>query len=78
LEDIERFESRTTTSHAGRAPADTGIVMKDGSFHCICMNYGNNIGEMHKVVQSVHPSVLFPKKLNNRFVAGKVIKDHQK
>ena len=66
LEDIRRFESRRELSHAGASPITQGIVLRDGRFLPITMNYGNHIGRMHKAVQAVRPEVEFPARVNQR------------
>ncbi|MBU2952998.1 hypothetical protein [Marinobacter sp. F3R08] len=64
--DIKRFENRQTLSHAGRGIPQHGILMKDGSFHHITMNYGNNIRKMYKAVKQVNPEVTFPYRVNQK------------
>jgi len=62
--DIKRFENRNTHSHAGEGIMQHGVLLKDGSFHHISMNYGNNINKMHKIIKSINPDIHFPKKVN--------------
>ena len=73
--DIKRFEHRNTLSHAGRGIARTGVLLIDGSFHEICMNYGNNIKDMYNAVKSVKSDVTFPTKVNQK-VQGLINKDY--
>ena len=46
VRDIKRFENRQTLSHAGPGIMQHGILLKDGRFFHISMNYGNNIRKM--------------------------------
>lgn len=62
--DIKRFENRQTLGHAGKGIVQHGLLMEDGSFHHITMNYGNSIRDMYKAVASVKPEVTFPYKVN--------------
>lgn len=73
--DIKRFENRNTLSHAGKGIVDHGILLKDGSFRHISMNYGNNINKMHKIIKSINPDVTFPKIANTK-VFGLFAKDY--
>lgn len=73
--DIVRFENRNTLSHAGRGIPQHGILMKDGSFHHISMNYGNSIRKMYKAVHSINPEVSYPSKVNQK-VEGVLEKDY--
>lgn len=74
--DIKRFESRNTLSHAGEGIMQHGILLKDGTFHHISMNYGNNINEMYRAVHSVNPEVTFPKRVNLK-VFGPLARDYR-
>lgn len=67
ISDIERFEYRQLYSHTGRGIAECGIVMKNGNFHKIVMNYGNNVNKMHASIKSINPDVTFFKKVNKRY-----------
>lgn len=62
--DIERFENRRELTHAGEGEVQQGILLKDGRFFYVSMNYGNRIGEMYKAVRSVNPDVTYPTKVN--------------
>ncbi|WP_036192131.1 hypothetical protein [Marinobacterium lacunae] len=75
IADIKRFEKRNTLSHAGKGIIKHGILLKDGTFHHISMNYGNSINKMHKVIQSIAPEITFPKKVNMK-VFGPIAKDY--
>jgi hypothetical protein len=46
ISDIKRFENRLTLSHAGVGIMQHGVLLKDGSFHHIPMNYGTSINKM--------------------------------
>jgi len=58
--DINKIENRQSHSHAGKSILDTELVMNNGDFHKISMNYGNNIHEMFEVLESVNPNISFP------------------
>ncbi len=75
ISEIERFEHRNTLSHAGKGIAKSGVLLKDGSFHEICMNYGGNINKMYSAVKKVRAEVTFPKKVNMK-VQGPLAKDY--
>jgi hypothetical protein len=75
ISDIKRFEHRNTLSHAGSGIGSSGILLNDGSFQEISMNYGNYISKMHKAVQSVREEVDFPKKVNQK-ITGPINKDY--
>ncbi|MCC4284698.1 hypothetical protein LL273_13275 [Marinobacter salarius] len=74
--DIKRFENRQTRSHAGKGIPEHGILMKDGSFHHISMNYGNNIRDMYNAVKAVNPDVVFPYKVNTKAQGLGINKDY--
>lgn len=67
IEDIEKIEQRQTHSSGGRSIIKTGLVMKNGEFHNISMNYGNSINKMFKVLKSLNPKLSFPKKVNTDY-----------
>jgi len=75
ISDIKRFENRNTLSHAGKGIVKTGVLLNDGNFFEISMNYGNNINKMYKAVKSINPSIEFPKKVNTK-ISGLVVKDY--
>ena len=75
VSDIKRFEHRNTLSHAGKGIGASGILLNDGTFHEICMNYGNNINKMYEAVKSINPNVTFPKTVNKK-VSGPLSKDY--
>lgn len=77
VRDIKRFENRQTLSHAGRGIPQHGILMNDGSFHHITMNYGNNIREMYKAVKQVNPGVTFPSRVNLKTTGLGLDKDYE-
>jgi hypothetical protein len=60
VKDIEKIEHRQSHGGGGKSIVDTGLVMKDGQFHKISMNYGNNVNKMHKVLKSINPEIEFP------------------
>lgn len=74
--EIKRFEYRQSLSHAGKGITDQGILLKDGTFHHISMNYRNNINKMYEAVKSVNLNVSFPKKTNKRVEHGPFKKDY--
>ena len=75
ITDIERIEHRQSHSSGGKSIVSTGLVMKNGDFHQISMNYGNSINKMFKVLKSVRPEITFPKKIKtNYYLFGKKIK----
>ena len=77
VSDIKRFEHRNTLSHAGKGIGESGVLLNDGNFHEICMNYGNNINEMYAAINSINPNVTFPKNLNKK-VFGPITKGYDK
>lgn len=64
--DIKRFEYRQALGHAGSGHLQHGVLMKDGSFHYISTNYGNNLKHMFKAIQQVNSEVIFPNKVNKK------------
>lgn len=75
VSDIKRFEHRNTLSHAGKGIGETGVLLNDGSFHEICMNYGNNVNKMYSAIKSINPNVTFSKKVNKK-ISGPLSKDY--
>lgn len=67
ISDINRFEYRQSYSPTGRGFVDCGIVLNNGDFHEIVMNYGNRINKMHAVIQGIRPDISFSKTINKRF-----------
>lgn len=65
--DIEKIENRQTHSGGGRSIMNTGVVMKNGDFHEISMDYGNSINKMFKVLKSINPDITFPKTVKTSF-----------
>ena len=63
VSDILRFEYRQSRSHAGKSAASPGILMKNGDFHYVSMNYGNSINKMHKAILKVRPDIKFIKRV---------------
>ena len=76
IADIKRFENRQELTHAGSGIMQHGILLKDGRFFHISMNYGNSIGDMYKAVKSVNPEVTFPSKVNKKVSGLGVSKDY--
>lgn len=64
--DIVRFEHRQSHAGGARGIAASGIVMKNGDFHEIVMNYGNSINQMHAAIQSINPDITFSKSVNRQ------------
>ena len=50
--------------------------MKDGCFHHISMNYGDNIRDMYNAVKAVNPDVVFPYKVNTKAQGLGINKDY--
>lgn len=67
---------RQVTSVEDEGITDLGILLKDGTFHHLSMNYRNNINKMYEAVKSVNPNVSFPKKTNKRVEHGPFKKDY--
>ncbi|WP_019529379.1 hypothetical protein [Dasania marina] len=65
--DIKRIEHRQTHASGGKSIVRTGALMKNRDFHQISMNYGNNVNEMFKVLQSINPEITFPKTIKTTF-----------
>lgn len=74
--DIKQFENRQELSHAGSGIMQHGILLKDGRFFHISMNYGNSIWDMYKAVKSVNPEVTFPSKVNKKVEGLGISKDY--
>lgn len=74
LNDIKRFENRETLSHAGTGIGKQGVLLKNGTFHHISMNYDLNLNTLHKEVQKIRPDIPFPKRVNRK-VEGFLAKD---
>lgn len=62
IADIERFEYRQSIGQAGRGVLQHGVLLKNGDFHHISMNYGNSLNKMYKAIQSINPEITFPSK----------------
>ena len=67
IADIERIENRNVSSGGGQLMVNTGVLMSNGDFHVISMNYGNNIDNMFKVLKSINPSITFSKSVKTDF-----------
>ena len=67
IEDIKRFEHRRAHSHAGKSPLESGVLLNDGCFHHISMNYGNSLNDIYKAVKSVKADIEFPSAVNTKF-----------
>ena len=88
INDIKRFEHRNTLSHAGKGIPKVGILMNDGTFHQISLNYfngtgkwsdlidGGAVGDMCRAIQVVRPEVKYPKTTNMR-VDGLLERDYE-
>lgn len=77
VKDIKRFENRQTLSHAGRGIPDQGVLLNDGTFHVITLNYDLSISDLHKAVRRLRPDVTYSK-LVNKNVEGFLSKDYDK
>jgi len=66
ISDINRFEYRQTLGHAGSGSVQRGVLLKDGQFHYVSMNYGNSLSDMFKAIKQVNPQVVFPSKVNKK------------
>lgn len=75
IADIKRFESRQNISSGGKGMMQTGVLLNDGTFYHLSMNYGLHLGKLHKAVQQIKPDVTFPSKVNLR-VDGFMQKDY--
>lgn len=64
IKDIKRFEHRNSLSHAGKGISRSGVLLHDGTFHEISMNYGNRIKDMYLAVKKVNPKINFSSKVN--------------
>ncbi|MAF97234.1 MAG: hypothetical protein CMH26_01205 [Micavibrio sp.] len=64
LKDIKRFEKRQALGGGGPGIIHDGILMKDGTYHEISVNYGVSIGKMLKAVQRIHPDIEQRKTIN--------------
>ena len=88
INDIKRFEHRNTLSHAGKGIPKVGILMNDGTFHQISLNYfngtgkwsdlidGGAVGDMCRAIQQIRPEVNYSKKTNMR-VEGLLERDYR-
>ena len=77
VEDIKRFEHRRKRDHAGKSPLESGVLLKDGNFHHISMNYGNSLKDIFKAVKSINPEVTFPSSVNTRYEGLGFDKDYK-
>lgn len=87
IADIKRFEHRNTLSHAGQGHPEVGVLLKNGKFHHISLNYfngtgkfsdlitGGPVGEMHRAVQQINPDITYPKAMNTK-VEGFLKRDY--
>lgn len=76
LSDIKRFEYRKTVSHAGDGILNHGVLLKDGTFQHISMNYDLNIKTLFEAVQGQRPNISFPNTVNKK-VEGFLAKDYK-
>ncbi|MBB3048944.1 hypothetical protein FHR99_003218 [Litorivivens lipolytica] len=76
IADIKRFEHRRKLSHAGDGITYSGILMKNGTFHNVSMNYGNNINKMFKAIKTIRPELEFPSQINQK-VEGPLARDYK-
>lgn len=65
--DILRLEVRQSHSGAGKSLSRTGLVMENGDFHELCMNYGNSIRQMHKALKTKYPEVSFTSRVKTKY-----------
>lgn len=75
--DILRFEHRRKHDHAGKSPLQSGLVLKDGSFHHISMNYGNSLKDLFAAIKSINPSVTFSSSVNTKYEGLGFDKDYK-
>ena len=77
VSDIKRFEYRRTYSPGGEGTLRHGVLLHDGEFHHINMNYGVSLKKLFKAVRHVNPSVTFRSKVNKRFAGGPIERDFE-
>lgn len=65
--DIIKIENRQTHSSGGKSIMDTGVLMRNGDFHKISINYGNDINQMFKALKTINPSITFPKVVKSNY-----------
>ena len=75
IADIKRFEHRNTLSAAGSGIGQSGVLLNNGKFHEISMNYGNNIKEMYQAIKTINPQITFPHTVNKK-ISGPITKDY--
>lgn len=76
VSDIKRLEYRNTLSPAGKGIMQRGVLLKDGTFHRITLNYGINLNKMHRALQSINPNIAFPSKVNMKVSGPLFAKDY--
>ncbi|QSX31178.1 hypothetical protein JYB88_05940 [Shewanella cyperi] len=64
--EIAGFENRQASGHAGKGMMQHGILMRDGRFFHISMNYDNKISDMYQAVKTINPGVSYPKAVNKK------------
>ncbi|RDH80676.1 MAG: hypothetical protein DIZ80_16740 [endosymbiont of Galathealinum brachiosum] len=77
VQDIKRFENRQELSHAGKGIMQHGILLKDGRFFHISMNYGNSIKDMYKAIKSINKEVTFSSKVNKKAHGPGINRDYE-
>ena len=64
IEDISHFEYRS--SHSSNH-SSAGIVLKDGQYLPISMNYGNSVNKMYAAVKTLKPELEFSQQKKSGF-----------
>ena len=66
ISEIDKLEHRGSHGGGGRY-VELGVVMKNGDFHHLSVNYGNNANNIYKALIKVNPEITFPKKANIKY-----------
>ena len=67
IKDIKRFEQRQPHGPGGKGILSVGILLHDGQYKEIGVNFGVNVKAMFKAVQSIKPDVTYSKSINKSF-----------
>jgi len=75
VDEIDKIEQRQNRSSGGKSILNIGILMKNGEFHKISMNYENRVSNMFKVLKSINPKITYPKTIKTSyFLFGNKVK----
>ncbi len=75
--EIKRFEYRRTHSPGGEGILQHGVLLHNGEFHHINMNYGVSLKRLYKAAKQVNANVTFPSKVNKRMFGGPIEREYE-